>query len=318
MPPRGADVEAAAMSGTRVLRSLLFVPGDSERKLARGLSSGADALIVDLEDSVEPQRLPAARAQVLEFLQRENERPAPELWVRVNALSSGRLYEDVTAVLPGRPAGLVLPKVESYADIDRIALTLEAIEAGHGLPIGSTRLIVIGTETPAAVLALGQYPQAAAAHRACARRLAGLTWGMEDLSAALGASAQRGPDGSLRPVFEQARTTCLLAAAALGVAALDGVFAEFRDAEGLRREAQRARADGFTGKLAIHPDQIPLIHAAFTPSAEEIEWAGRVLAAFEAAGAGVTALDGRMIDRPHRVLAARILALAGIEPGVRA
>ncbi len=307
------------MSATPVLRSLLFVPGDSERKLARGLGSGADALIVDLEDSVDPRRLPAARAQVLEFLQAQVERATSELWVRVNALSSGRLYEDVTAVLPGRPAGLVLPKVDSYADIERIALTLEAIEGGHGLAIGSTRLIVIGTETPAGLLALGQYPHAAATHHASARRLAGLTWGMEDLSAALGVRAQRGPDGSLRPVFEQARTTCLLAAGALGIQALDGVFGEFRDAEGLRREAEQARADGFTGKLAIHPDQVALIHAAFTPSAEEIEWARRVLAAFEAAGGGgVAALDGRMIDQPHRVLALRILSRAGISPGASA
>ncbi len=303
------------MSAARVRRSLLFVPGDSERKLTRALASGADALIIDLEDSVEPRRLPATRAQVLEFLQTQVERAASELWVRVNALSSGRLYEDVTAVLPGRPAGLVLPKVDSYADIERIALTLEAIEAGHGLAIGSTRLIVIGTETPAGLLALGQYPQAAARRHACARRLAGLTWGMEDLSAALGVRAQRGPDGVLRPVFEQARTACLLTAAALGVQALDGVFSDFRDGEGLRRETDQARADGFTGKLAIHPDQVPLIHAAFTPSAEEIEWARQVLAAFETAGAGVTALDGRMIDRPHRLLALRILSLAGIEPG---
>ncbi len=310
MPPRRADAEEARMSGA-ALRSLLFVPGDSERKLVKGLASGADALIVDLEDSVAPQRLGFARGQVLEFLQTNAASAGPELWVRVNSLASGRLYEDATAVLAGRPAGLVLPKVDSYADIERIALTLEAIEAGNGLPVGSTALLVIGTETPAGLLALPSYPQAAAVRRASARRLAGLTWGMEDLSAALGARVRHNPDGTLRPVFEHARTTCLLAAAALGIAAVDGVYVDFRDADGLRREAEQARGDGFGGKLAIHPGQVPVINAVFTPSAQELEWARRVVAAFEAAaGAGVTALEGQMIDRPHWLLAQRILATA--------
>ena len=315
MPPRRADAEEAGMSGT-VLRSLLFVPGDSERKLAKGLASGADALIVDLEDSVAPERLRFARGLVLEFLQAHAASAAPQLWVRVNSLASGRLYEDATAVLAARPAGLVLPKVDGYADIERIALTLEAIEAGNGLAVGSTALLVIGTETPAGLLALPSYPQAAAVHRASARRLAGLTWGMEDLSAALGARVRCNPDGTLRPVFEQARTTCLLAAAALGIAAVDGVFVDFRDTDGLRREAELARGDGFSGKLAIHPAQVPVINAVFTPSAHELDWARRVVAAFEAAGgAGVTALDGEMIDRPHWLLARRILACeAASEP----
>ncbi len=308
MPPRRADVEAAGMNGV-VLRSLLFVPGDSERKLAKGLVSGADALIVDLEDSVAAERLPFARGQVLEFLQAHAAGAHPQLWVRVNALSSGRLYEDATAVIAGRPAGLVLPKVDSYADIERIALTLEAIEAGHGIAVGSTALVVIGTETPAGLLALPSYPQAAAVHRASARRLAGLTWGMEDLSAALGARIRSDAAGALRPAFEHARTTCLLTAAALGVQAIDGVYVDFRDAQGLRGQTERAREDGFTGKLAIHPDQVGVINAVFTPSLAELDWARRVVAAFEAAGgAGVTSLDGRMIDRPHWLLARRILA----------
>ena len=312
MPPRRADAEAAHMSAAP-LRSLLFVPGDSERKLAKALECPADALILDLEDSVDPQRLPHARALVLEFLQTHGAATPAQLWVRVNALSSGRLYEDATAVIAGRPAGLMLPKVDSYADIERIALTLEAIEAGHGIAVGTTSLVVIGTETPAGLLALPSYPQAAAVHRASARRLAGLTWGMEDLSAALGARVQCGPDGMLRPAFEQARTTCLLTAAALGIQAIDGVHADFRDPEGLRHEAERARDDGFGGKLAIHPDQVAVINTAFTPSAEELDWARRVVAAFEAAGgAGVTSLDGRMIDRPHWRLARRMLAAGAV------
>ncbi len=308
MPPRRLDVEATGMS-TAALRSVLFVPGDNERKLAKALSSGADALILDLEDSVAPERLPHARGQVLEFLQAHSAATRMQLWVRVNALSSGRLYEDATAVVAGRPTGLVLPKVDSYADIERIALTLEAIEAGHGIPVGTTALMVIGTETPAGLLSLPFYPQAAAVHRASARRLAGLTWGMEDLSAALGARVKYDASGALRPAFEQARTTCLLTAAALGIQSIDGVYVDFRDADGLRREAERAREDGFGGKLAIHPDQVAIINAVFTPSAAELDWANRVLAAFEAAGgAGVASLDGRMIDRPHWVLARRILA----------
>ena len=290
------------------LRSLLFVPGDSERKQAKGLTAGADALILDLEDSVAEERRPAARAMVLELLQGQSARARRQLWVRVNALSSGRLFEDLAAVLPGRPAGIVLPKVDSYDDIERVARALEALEAGQGLLVGSTPLLVIATETPAGLLSLPGYPQAVASHSASARRLAGLTWGMEDLSAALGARVRTDGAGALRPAFQLARTSCLLVAAAIGVPAIDGVYVDFRDPEGLRREAEEARGDGFSGKLAIHPDQIETINAAFTPTDAEADWARRVIAAFEAAaGAGVTQLEGRMIDRPHLLQAQRIL-----------
>ncbi len=307
MPPRRADAEEARMSAAAP-RSWLFVPGDSERKLAKALECGADALILDLEDSVAPERLPFARERVLEFLHAQAATARAQLWVRVNALSSGRLFEDATAVIAGRPRGLVLPKVDSYADIERIALTLEAIEAGNGIAVGTTALVVIGTETPAGLLALPGYTQAAAVHRASARRLRGLTWGMEDLSASLGARVRHDASGALRPTFELARTLCLLTAAALGLQPIDGVYADVRDAQGLQREAEQARADGFSGKLAIHPGQIEQINAAFTPSAEELEWARRVVAAFEATpGVGVSVLDGRMIDRPHWRLAQRIL-----------
>ncbi len=291
------------------LRSLLFVPGDSERKQAKGLATDADALILDLEDSVAPERLLAARAMVYEFLQSERERARQRLWVRVNALSSGRLFEDLTAVLPGRPAGIVLPKVDAYEDIERVARSLEALESGQGLLVGSTPLLVIATETPAGLLALPGYARAAAAQPSSARRLTGLTWGMEDLAAAIGARVKFDAAGMLRPSFQLARTSCLLAAAAIGVAAIDGVYTDFRNAEGLRRECSEARGDGFTGKLAIHPDQIAIINEAFTPTATEIEWAHRVVRAFQgASGAGVTELDGQMIDRPHLLQAQRILA----------
>ncbi len=290
------------------------MPGDSERKQAKGLATDADALILDLEDSVAPERLLAARAMVYEFLVGQREQARQRLWVRVNALSSGRLFEDLTAVLPGRPAGIVLPKVDSYEDIERVARALEALESGQGLLVGSTPLLVIATETAAGLLSLAGYPQAAATHAASARRLTGLTWGMEDLSAALGARVKFDSAGALRPIFELARTSCLLAAAAIGIRAIDGVYVDFRNADGLRREAEAARGDGFSGKLAIHPDQVAVINAAFTPTESEVTWAHRVLRAFQAAdGAGVAELDGQMIDRPHLRLAQRILATVNQE-----
>lgn len=292
------------------LRSFLFVPGDSERKQAKALTTEADALILDLEDSVAGERLPAARAMVQELLRAEGGRARPRLWVRVNALCSGRLFEDLAAVLPGRPAGLVLPKVDGFEDIVRVSLLLETAEAEHGLPSGSTRLLPIVTETPAGLLALAGYPKAAAAQPASARRLAGLTWGMEDLSAVLGASVRFDAHG-LRPPLQLARTSCLLAAAGVGTRAIDGVYTDVRNAEGVRLECDAARGDGFRGKLAIHPDQVAIINRAFTATEAEVTWARRVLAAIDAAGGGVAVLDGQMIDRPHRVQAERILSSRG-------
>ena len=289
------------------LRSLLFVPGDSERKQAKALQAGADALILDLEDSVAEAALPAARVRVCEFLMAQSPGArSQQLWVRPNGVASGKLVDDLEAVLAGRPDGVVLPKVSSVRELLEVGRQLSALEARAGLPEGGTRIIVIATETPRAVLSLGEYsPETAGA------RLSGLTWGMEDLSAALGALAKTQADGSLTPVFELARSLCLIAAAAAGVQAIDGVHADFRDRAGLEREVGRARRDGFGGKLAIHPDQVPVINAAFSPTGAELEHARRVVAAFEASpGAGVTSLDGKMLDRPHLVLAQRLLALA--------
>ncbi|MFO7277173.1 MAG: CoA ester lyase [Pseudomonadota bacterium] len=292
-----------------MLRSLLFVPGDSERKLAKAAASAADALILDLEDSVAPERLPAARQCVAEFLRGARERPAQQRWVRVNGVQSGEILRDLAAVVGARPDGIVLPKVRSAQDALLLAHYLEALEVREGLAPGSVRIIVITTETPEALLAPGGYA-------ALGARLAGLTWGMEDLSAALGASVKREEDGSLAAPFLAARTCCLLQAAAAKVQAIDGVYAGFRDRQGLEREAERARRDGFTGKLAIHPDQIEPINAAFTPSAEEVERARRIVAAFEATpGAGVVGLDGQMLDRPHLEHARRVLEMAGVSEG---
>ena len=302
------------VSAAGPLRSLLFVPGDSERKQARALTTPADALILDLEDSVDVAQLPAARARVRELLRSHPDRSRQQLWVRVNALLSGKLPDDLVAIfgeLPASPGaapdGLVLPKISSVAEIEDVAQQLAALETRGGLRAGSTRLIVIATETAQGLLALPDYPAQVSAMQSVARRLAGLTWGAEDLSAALGAH-KHDAAGSLTFTFQMARSSCLLAAAALGVQAIDGAHVEFRDIEGLQRELQSARRDGFSGKLAIHPDQVGPINAAFMPTQAETARARRIVAAFAARpGVGVVSLDGQMIDRPHLVHAQRVL-----------
>ena len=306
------------------LRSWLFVPGDSERKQAKALGTEADALILDLEDSVDPAQLPAARVRVRELLRARSALPAPQLWVRINRPQGGPWREDLAALF-GEPAkrkgdderrhgpdGIVLPKVSSPAEIIDVADHLTTLEAERRISRGATGLLVIATETPLGLLALPQYPAALGAARAAAVRLAGLTWGAEDLSAALGATAKRDSAGALTLTFALARTTCLLAAAALDVQAIDGVHVDFRDTDGLKHALAEARRDGFSGKLAIHPDQVAAINAAFTPTEEERAHARRVVAAFAAAGgAGVASLDGQMIDRPHLLQARRVLAAGG-------
>ena len=296
--------------GTPALRSWLFVPGDSERKQAKALGARADALILDLEDSVDPQQLPAARARTRELLRAQAAGTGPQLWVRINP-PQGKLWrEDLESIFGERaPDGIVLPKVSSPAEIVAVAERLTVLETEHGVSRGATGLLVIATETPRAVLALPQYAAALESAPAAAVRLAGLTWGAEDLSAALGATAKRDAAGTLTFTFALARTQCLLTAAALGVQAIDGVHVEFRDMAGLAHELEEARRDGFSGKLAIHPDQVGPINAAFTPTEQERAHARRVVAAFAAAGsAGVASLDGQMIDRPHLVQARRVLA----------
>jgi len=302
-----------------LLRSLLFVPGDSERKQAKALASPADALILDLEDSVAEAQLPAARTRVRELLVSagsgaDSGGPGgslrPQLWVRVHSLSSGQLLEDLVAVFPGAPAGLVLPKVSAAAEVIQVAQELAALETRDGRAVGSTQLIIIATETPQAVLGLPAFAGALLAQPAAAARVAALTWGAEDLSAAIGASARHQSSGALTFTFQLARSLCQLAAAALGVQAIDGVYVNFRDGQGLQREAAEARRDGFTGKLAIHPDQIAPINQAFTPTESELARARRIVAAFAASpAAGVLNLDGEMIDRPHLLQARRLLQL---------
>lgn len=285
------------------LRSLLFVPGDSERKLTRALGSDADALVLDLEDAVLPDRKPLARRLLQDFMASVEDHR--RLWVRVNDLASGELLRDLPAVVASRPAGIVLPKIRGPEDTQVVSHYLDALEAAHGLAAGSIRLIPVVTETPAGLMRLSELIKTPNP------RLLGLTWGAEDLSAALAAGDPRLPDGAWRPTYAHARLQTLLAAHALGLEAIDTVSVSFRDLEGLERSCQLAREDGFTGRLAIHPDQVPVINAAFTASESELAHARRVVAAFES-GAGAVALDGKMLDVPHLKAAQRILQ--SIEP----
>jgi citrate lyase subunit beta/citryl-CoA lyase len=291
------------------LRSWLFVPGDSERKQVKALGSGADALILDLEDSVTEAQRPAARVQVAKLLAAGAALAGPQLWVRLSAPAGAAVSADLASVCAGPlPAGIVLPKVSCAAEIITLAEQLAALEAARPRA-AAIRLLVLVTETAAGLLALPRYPEQLAASVVTMARLTGLTWGAEDLSAALGARARRDAGGAYTFTFQLARAHCLIAAAALGVAAIDGVHPEFRDATALARDLSEARRDGFAGKLAIHPDQVAPINLAFIPSEAEAEHARRVLAAFAAVGAaGVASLDGQMIDRPHLLAAQRTLA----------
>lgn len=277
------------------LRSLLFVPGDRPDRMEKALKSGADALILDLEDSVAATAKPEARRAVAAFLA-ANE--SARLWVRINPLDGDEADKDLQALLPAHPDGIVLPKAEGGASVAELARRLA--QRGNV----TARILAIGTETPAAIFGLGTY----GGHK----RLAGLTWGAEDLPAAIGAATSREEDGSFTTPYEIARALCLFGAAAAGVAPIETVYPAFRDLDGLAAFAGRARRDGFTGMMAIHPDQVAVINQAFTPSEAELSHARAVVAAFAAnPEAGALSLDGRMIDRPHLVQAQRLLAAAG-------
>lgn len=267
-------------------RSWLFVPGSSRRMMDKALTSGADALILDLEDAVAPDGKEGARETVAAFLETG---PAIPCYVRVNGLTTGLTRSDLDAI-GGLGAGLVLPKCEGVRDLDALA------DLSGGRPV-----LAIATETVRAVRALLSEDWS---HET----LTGLAWGGEDLAADLGAMTNRGPGGSYLGPFALARDAMLFAAKDAGVDAVDAVFTDFRDREGLLAEAQAAQTLGFTGKMAIHPDQIAPIHTAFTPGKDRVEWAGRVIAAFEATTSGVAVLDGAMLDEPHRKLALSILA----------
>lgn len=287
----------------RPVRSLLFVPADSDKKLAKGADTGADALILDLEDAVAPSRTHIAREMTLDYLRQRPDRSRQQLWVRINPLDTEAALLDL-AVAAGSPDGIVLPKVRGADDAVRLSHFLDALEVRDGLPRGGIRIMPVATETPQALFTLGSY-------EGCSARLAALTWGAEDIAAALGASTNRRPDGSYDDVYQLACALCLAGAHAAGVQPIDTIWPDFRDDAGLARDAQRARQRGFTGKIAIHPAQVAIINAAFTPSDEELAYSQRVVDLFaNNPGLGTVGLEGRMLDMPHLKQAQRVLALA--------
>jgi citrate lyase subunit beta/citryl-CoA lyase len=284
-----------------VSRSFLFVPGDSERKLAKAADCSADALIIDLEDSVDSSKRETARQQTSDYLKQSI---GAELWVRINPKSSPESIADLQSIMPSAPHGIVLPKPEGAADVQSLSGDIEALERENGIEPGSTLILPIVTERPAALFALHEYAEQN-------ERLAGLTWGAEDLSTALGAATNRNADGRWLAPYELARSLCLFASAAAKVPAIDTVYTDFRDEAGLARFVSDARRDGFSGMLAIHPDQVPVINAAFEPSKDEIARARKIVQLFaDNSGSGVLQLDGEMIDRPHYIQAKQILDLA--------
>jgi citrate lyase subunit beta/citryl-CoA lyase len=289
---------------TPPLRSFLFIPGDSEKKLSKADASGADALILDLEDSVSPERKPQARGLIPEFLRdRPQQRRTSQLWVRINPLDSGFALADLAAVIAAAPDGLMLPKCDGPEDVRRLSHYLDALEAQAGLASGGIKILPVATETPLAPFNLGGFAGAGL------NRLFGITWGAEDLAAAIGASTNLDPAGGWATTFRLVRSLCLLAAHAAGVPAIETLYVDYRDEDGLRASCRAARAEGWTGRIAIHPAQVAAINDGFTPSPAEIAHAERVLAAFAAApGAGTVGLDGKMIDIPHLKQAQRVLA----------
>jgi citrate lyase subunit beta / citryl-CoA lyase len=287
------------------MRSLLFVPGDDERKLAKGL-------LIDLEDSVAPARKSDARRLTAAFL-RETIPVAkrPRLYVRVNAMATDMTGADLDAVMPAAPDGIMLPKCQSGDDVKLLSSMIAVREAESDLPDGSTRIIAIATETARSIFHMGTYAGASG-------RLAGLTWGGEDLSADVGAAANRGADGRWTDPYRLARSLCLFGAGAAGALAIDTVYTNFRDMDGLRRETEEARRDGFGARMAIHPAQVAVINEVFTPTAESIARSRRIVALFaDNPGMGVVGMDGEMLDMPHLRRAERILAQAasaGVDP----
>lgn len=289
------------------MRSLLFVPGDSSRKLDKGMASGADALLLDLEDSVAHDNKPKAREVVRDYLTAHIAKPErPRLFVRVNALDTGMTDDDLDAVMPARPDGILFPKSRHGGDLVHLDAKITAREALYDIDEGTTRILVIVTESAQALFGLHNYHGAS-------KRVDGMTWGAEDLSADIGAETNRNERGDYTDPYRLARAQCLIAAVAAETAPIDTIFANFRDNDGLKRETLEGRRDGFTGKMAIHPDQVAIINEIYTPSADSIAKAERLIEAFKAAGnAGVISLDGQMYDRPHLKRAQRLLARAGI------
>jgi citrate lyase subunit beta/citryl-CoA lyase len=281
------------------MRSFLFVPGDSLRKFDSAKKTAADALILDLEDSIAPDQKMVARGITRGMLDARN--PEQKLYIRVNALDTDMTLGDLAAVMPGRPDGIVLPKCAGAADVNKLALYLDAFEAASDIEQGTTRIVTVATETARAVLKLLDFEN-------MSPRLWGMMWGAEDLAASLGASRNR-TDGRYHSPFVLARDLCLIGAAAAGVVAIDTIATDINDLEALRQESIAARQDGFQSKAVIHPKHVDVVNAAFMPTDEEIAWSERVVAAFEGNPSGVVKMDGKMIDKPHLRAAEKILAL---------
>src|SRR5215813_13374301 len=287
------------------MRSLLFVPADGGSKLDKAMVSGADAVIIDLEDSIASERKDIARAAALEFLKRVSAAiQRPRLLVRVNGLDTGMTDADLDAIVSGKPDAIVFPKAEGAASVIHADAKLSAREAIAGLPEGHVKILAQAIETAAGLFAAGNF-------RGSSARLIGLTWGPEDLSAEIGSEANRDAQGELTAPYRLARSVCLFAAAAAGVAAIETIHVDFRNLDNLKRDTETARRDGFVGRLAIHPAQVPVFNAVFTPSAEALARAQAIVDAFaKAPGGGVVAIDGKMYDRPHLVRAQQLLARA--------
>jgi citrate lyase subunit beta/citryl-CoA lyase len=281
------------------MRSLLFVPADSPRKFERASQSNADTLILDLEDSVAPERKQIARETTRQSLQQPRGRQ--KLFVRINALDTGESLADLAAVMPAGPDGIVLPKCSGASQVRQLAHYLDAFEAASNLSPGMTRIIAIATETAQSIFGLREYG-------GCSDRLWGLMWGGEDLATSLGAM-QNQVDGAYLGPYRLARDLCLMGAAAAGVAAIDTVFVDIGNLSALEKESLDARRDGFVAKAIIHPKHVDIVNAAFSPAKAELEWAHRIVEAFAAnPGAGVVKLDGHMVDKPHLERAKLILA----------
>jgi citrate lyase subunit beta / citryl-CoA lyase len=288
------------------MRSLLFVPADNEKKLDKARRSTADVLILDLEDSVAASRKSVAREMALRYLRETRGARGWQAFVRINPLSAPGALFDLASVVGDGLDGIVLPKADGIEDVIRLGHCLDVLEARSGIPVGRTRIVVVATETAPAMLNMRGYVQPYP-------RLAGITWGAEDLSAALGASSNREADGSLSHAYVLARSMCLIASAAAGAAPIDTLHADFRDATGLEVACAESRRRGFTGRIAIHPDQVDIINRCYSPSAEDLALARAVIAAFAAQPeAGTVGIDGRMYDRPHLVQAQRTLAGADV------
>ncbi len=288
-----------------IIRSWLFVPGDSERKLAKGRDNPADALILDLEDSVADERQQIAREMTCAYLKSRPDRKRQQLWVRINPLDNPLSLPDLAAVMPGAPDGICLPKVYSAKDVGTLSNYLSALEAREGLPLGSTKILCVATETAASLLTFHTYLEGVT------ERLVAMTWGGEDLAAALGASDNRNPaTGEYDDPYLMAKSLCLATARAIHAQPVGVVYVNFRDLAGLEADCLRDRRAGFIGKIAIHPDQAAVINRAFTPSDEELAYARRVVDMFEKnPGLGTVGLDGKMLDMPHLKQARNVLSL---------